>query len=270
MSEGNSNSGSGAAPRSGRTRSRRVYQYEVERSDRQMQQIQVVLDIFEAWGRRDFQAIAGHLSERHLDRTYFGHLPINPNAVIRMMRGFLDSFPDWSGTIDEIIPTDEDHLVVRYTGRGTQRKPFLGRDARGQQLAAPMIDILTFDEDNRIIEYRGNFPFTSVFDEISVTAAEDVMERRAEQGGTFTRWSPPRGEGEEEPSSRVGLVRALRDGRLSVTDFLRRKTEGPTIRRCEALLETNLRRCGLEAVEGSIYCSVHQDSGFGPPEPPQG
>src|ERR1700676_5454234 len=153
-------------------------------SRRQRNQIQKVIDFFDAFNKRDLKTIGNLLAQRHIDRTFFGHQPIERDATLRAFIAFMEVFPDWFEQIDEVVASEKNKLAVRHTGRGTQVKPFLGHEPTGKQLAATYTDILTFDDDDRIIEYNcGQFPLTAFWDE-GEAAAEDVMERRAEQGGS--------------------------------------------------------------------------------------
>jgi predicted ester cyclase len=222
-------------------------------SKRQRDRRKRILDFFEAFNAHDINAIRTFFAERHVDRTFFGHRAIDREAKMRMFTGMFEMFPDWYEQLDEFVSSEGNKLAVRHTGRGTQAKPFLGREPTGRQVAATYTDIITFDDNDQIIEYVcGQFPFTTFFDE-SIIANDDVMEARAEQGGTLI-----------SPSARREINEALQDGLLDHREFLLAKEAAEPIQRCQALLETNLRRCINNAVEGSLYCGVHQTAGWGP------
>jgi predicted ester cyclase len=226
-------------------------------SRRQRNQIQKVIDFFNAFNKRDLKTIGNMLAQRHIDRTFFGQQPIDRDATLRMFIGFLEVFPDWVENIDEVVTGEQNKLAVRHTGRGTQVKSFLGRAPDGKQLAATYTDILTFDDDDRIIEYTcGQFPFSSFWEE-GEAAAENVMETRAEQGGTLI-----------SNAAREEIYAAIRDGAVDHREVMLAKAGADKINRCQALLETNFRRCFNQASHGSIYCELHTKTGHGPAQLP--
>jgi len=202
----------------------------------------VILHFFDAFNRKDLRTIRGFFADRHIDRTFFRSQPISLDAKLLMFARCIVAFPDWQENLDEIIAMSPNRLAVRHTGRGTQAKMVCGRAPTGRQLAATYIDFLTFNDNDRFVEYlTGNFPFTTFFDE-PIVAPEHVMEARAEQGGTMIS-APARRE----------INEAYRDGVLTDQDFLQARALAPVQRRCEALLEVNLRRCYNAAVDGSNY-----------------
>lgn len=222
-----------------------------QKSKEDQGKIDLVLKFYKAFNARDFEVMEACLAPVHIDRTYFGKQAIDPKAIIRMLRGFFDIFPDWTESIDEIIVGEGDKVVVRSTGRGTQTKTFMGRAADNLQQACPLIDTLTI-KDGKITEYRSTFPFTTPMEE-TIIAAEDVQEARAEQGGV-----------EISAEQREGILRAYRDGEIDSGDVVARESAAEAIpNRCQALLEHNLRRCNKAALPDSLYCELHLTSGLG-------
>lgn len=219
----------------------------------QRNRIQKVIDFFDAFNRHDLKTVGSLLADRHIDRTFFGHQPIAREATLRAFSAFAEVFPDWTEQIDEVVVGDKNTIVVRHTGRGTQVKTFMGREPTGKQVAATYTDILTFDDQDQIIEYRcGSFPFTSFWEE-GEASAETVMESRAEQGGTTI-----------SSAARAEINAAIRDGLVDNREVTRARLVADPVNRCQALLEHNLRRCFNEAKAGSIYCELHQRVGYGP------
>lgn len=211
--------------------------------------IRVITRFFEAFNKRDADTLVELLSEEHIDHTFFGRKPISPQAVGRAVGGMWETFPDWHETIDEIIPGPDGTMIVRHTGRGTQAKPYMGRQPDGRQIAAPLVTVLRI-EDNKIAEYRSEFPFTTPWDE-TITSAKDVMEARAEQGGF-----------DVDEGEWAAKLEELTDGDLEVTALAAQKAElREETARCQSLLAENMRRCQNRAVEGSLYCSIHQEPG---------
>jgi predicted ester cyclase len=222
-------------------------------SPRQRSQVVKVFEFLQAFNNRDLKTLRGCFAEKHIDRTFFGSEPIDRDAKMRMFAGLFDTFPDWTETVDELVPNERNQVAIRHTGRGTQQKPFLGREITGRQLACTYIDLVTFDDHDHIVEYKtGQNPFHLFFDE-TIVGAEHIMERRAEQGGsTIGR------------AARHQIDMALRDGVIDNHELLLAKAAAAPMRRCEALLETSLRRCLNEAKHDSLFCEIHQLHGWGP------
>ncbi len=222
-----------------------------QRSKEDQGKIELVLKFYKAFNARDSEGMEACLAPVHTDRTYFGKQSIDPDAIVRMLDGFFDVFPDWTESIDEIIVGEGDKVVVRSTGRGTQTKTFMGRSADNLQQACPLINTLSV-KDGKITEYRSTFPFTTPMEE-TIIAAEDVQEARAEQGGV-----------EISVEQRDGILRSYRDGDIDSGDVVARESAAESIRnRCQALLEHNLRRCNKAALTDSLYCELHQTTGYG-------
>ena len=230
---------------------------EAERKRKQREGMKVIVRFFEAFNNRDTDTMIELLAEEHIDHTFFGRAPVRPEAVARAIAGMIDTFPDWFETIDEIIPKDDgETFVVRQTGRGTQRKRYLHRDPTGEQIASVLTTTLRI-VDGKIVEYRSQYPFRLPWDE-TINAADDLDEARAEQGGVTT------------PD--IDAVRAFDDfaeGRIDEAEVAARRTavarDAP---RCQALLSDSMRRCQNRALEGSLFCGIHQEpgegGGFGP------
>ena len=222
-----------------------------QRSKEDQGKIDLVLKFYKAFNARDVPGMKDCLAPVHTDRTYFGKQSIDPDAIVRMLDGFFDVFPDWTESIDEIIVGEGDKVVVRSTGRGTQTKTFMGRSADNLQQACPLINTLSV-KDGKITEYRSTFPFTTPMEE-TIIAAEDVQEARAEQGGV-----------EISVEQRDGILRSYRDGDIDSGDMVARESSAESIpNRCQALLEHNLRRCNKAALTDSLYCELHQTTGYG-------
>lgn len=56
-----------------------------------------------------------------------------------------DSFPDFTVTIEELLPIDRDRAVSRVTYRGTHRGRWAGLPASGKSFEVVGIDIFTID-----------------------------------------------------------------------------------------------------------------------------
>jgi steroid delta-isomerase-like uncharacterized protein len=211
----------------------------------------VVLKFFDAFNNRDFDTMLSLIDDQHIDHTFFGKDPVRPEAVGRAVAAMFETFPDWHETVDEIYPAEDGTVVLRQTGRGTQRLPYVGREPDGKQIAATLITVLRI-EKGKIKEYRSTYPFTRPWDE-TINAAEDLQEARAEQGGlriTEGDWR--------------GVLRDYAEGKIELETAHLRKAELPEERaRCQALLAANMRRCLNRAISGSLYCEIHQKPGDG-------
>lgn len=202
---------------------------------------------YDAMNRGDYAALQQMMDEKHVDHTWFGGEPVRPQAITRIFSNIFKAFPDWRETIDEIIASDADTIVVRSTGRGTQKGEFRGMPPTGEQIAVPLIHTMRI-VNGKLKEYRSTNPFENPFTE-RVTAPEDVQKVRALQGG-----------GSYADQDRQRLIDAYQAGLLT-REELARRTEAYDAApvRCQALLDSNNRRCLNQAMSGSIYCDVHQD-----------
>jgi predicted ester cyclase len=213
--------------------------------------VEVVLKFFEAFNNRDYDTMMDLIDEEHIDHTYFGKAAVSPEAVGRAIAGMFETFPDWHETVDQILPGPDGTVTVRQTGRGTQRKEYMGRQPTGKQVAETLVTVLKV-KNGKITEYRSTFPFTTPFDE-PITAGKDLQEVRAEQGGlqvNENEWN--------------GVLANYAEGRISEAEVANRKAEAAEEQaRCQSLLAANMRRCQNPALPGSLYCSIHQEEGGG-------
>jgi len=61
-------------------------------------------------------------------------------SVRQMNIGFLSGFPDWHGTVDDII-VEGDRVVNRWSGNGTQTAPLMGIPPTGKHVTLQGITI---------------------------------------------------------------------------------------------------------------------------------
>lgn len=180
--------------------------------------------------------------------TWFGSGPINPKAHTRMLRGLFNAYPDWQMTVNEIISATDDSVVALITGRGTQLRAFMGRPPADHQIATPLVHTIQI-ADGKIISYRSTNPFEDPF-RTDVVAPDDVQAVRAQQGSSAIP---------------VELLQDVADARALAKDGVEqlRSQFDDTLTQCQALLDSNMRRCAMQAVKGSIYCAHHQKHGYG-------
>jgi ketosteroid isomerase-like protein len=205
---------------------------------------------FEAINNRDFDTMRSLLGDRVRCYTYFGRDPVNRDSILRAMMKMLDTFPDWKEVADEIIPDpDGETFTIRQTGRGTQVQAYLGRQPDNRQIAANLVTVVKV-RDGKIIEYRSTYPFRRPWDE-DINAATDLEATRAEQGGTAV-----------PPEEWTQALQQLATGTTSPEELEARRDElAAAAPRCEALMESNMRRCVNRALPNSLYCEIHQQAG---------
>jgi len=181
--------------------------------------------------------------------TWFGHHPIQPRALTRMLRGLFRAFPDWYMTINEIISADEEAVAGRITGRGTQHEEFMGRTPSDKQIAIPLIHTIRVDAEGYIVAYRATNPFDDPF-QADVLAPEDVQEVRAQQG--------------VDSRQHANVLQSVKSSAMSAEHQaelkVRHEAQGLT---CQTLLKANMRRCQMPVVPGEIYCKHHLSHGYG-------
>ncbi|WP_458685548.1 ester cyclase [Nocardia tengchongensis] len=74
------------------------------------------------------------------------------------------AFPDWHATVEELLAEDE-RVVERWTGHGTQLGEFQGIPATGRTVAVPGV-VFYRVRDGRITEFRGSFDVFSMLDQL--------------------------------------------------------------------------------------------------------
>ncbi len=85
-------------------------------------------------------------------------------AFCTMMR---TAFPDWYSTPEELV-AEEDRVVERWTGRGTQRGEFQGIPPTGRPVAVPGVVFYRI-RDGKIVEFRGSFDMLSLLQQLGVS-----------------------------------------------------------------------------------------------------
>ncbi|MFE4461330.1 ester cyclase [Nocardia tengchongensis] len=74
------------------------------------------------------------------------------------------AFPDWHATVEELLAED-DRVVERWTGHGTQLGEFQGIPATGRTVAVPGV-VFYRVRDGRITEFRGSFDVFSMLGQL--------------------------------------------------------------------------------------------------------
>ncbi len=66
--------------------------------------------------------------------------PMDREGHKGMVAGIRAAFPDWKETVEELVG-DEDRVVARVVGRGTQRGEFMGIPATGRTIELVSVNI---------------------------------------------------------------------------------------------------------------------------------
>jgi steroid delta-isomerase-like uncharacterized protein len=77
------------------------------------------------------------------------------------------AFPDWSSTTEELV-AEEDRVVERWTGRGTQQSEFQGIPPTGKQVAVQGVVFYRI-RDGKIAEFRGSFDMLSMLQQLGAS-----------------------------------------------------------------------------------------------------
>jgi steroid delta-isomerase-like uncharacterized protein len=85
------------------------------------------------------------------------------------------AFPDWYSTAEELV-AEEDRVVERWTGRGTQRSEFQGIPPTGKQVAVPGVVFYRI-RDGKIAEFRGSFDLLSLLQQLGASPLPAVAAR---------------------------------------------------------------------------------------------
>jgi predicted ester cyclase len=219
--------------------------------DRRQRNIDIFYKYIEHENARDYENMEKlfHPTEFR-SKTYFGNDPISPKAHTRMLKGLFRAFPDWFMVINEIISADSEAVVGLITGRGTQYEEFAGRPPRDHQIAIPTLHAIKV-RDDLIIEHRHINPFEDIFaNQIMAPLTEDIMAVRAQQGFDSSM---------AQRAYEAAVAAGADEDKLSELRTLIELKR----RQCQVLLKGTLRRCGMIAPIGEIYCEHHQKHGYG-------
>src|SRR5215212_9127523 len=85
----------------------------------------------EVFNQRNISAIDQYLSTDYIDHAVPPGVPPTRDGFKGFITGFLDAFPDFHYTIEDLL-TDGDRAAVRLTAQGTQTGEFMGMPATGK------------------------------------------------------------------------------------------------------------------------------------------
>jgi steroid delta-isomerase-like uncharacterized protein len=93
------------------------------------------------------------LADDFIDHTPLPGLPPTRDGVRILFGALKSAFPDLRVQISEQIAED-DKVVTRKTFLGTHGGEFMGIPATGRSIAFEVVDILTFNDQKKIVEHR--------------------------------------------------------------------------------------------------------------------
>ncbi|HEU5347679.1 MAG TPA: ester cyclase [Ktedonobacterales bacterium] len=107
----------------------------------------------EVFNRRNLAAIDEILAPNQVDHTLPPTLPPNTEGSKQAISTYLDAFPDLHVTIDDMV-AEGDKVAMRFTSRGTQRRPFGGIPPTGREMTISSY-LIARVADGKIVEQWG-------------------------------------------------------------------------------------------------------------------
>ena len=220
---------------------------------RKAENVSVIYRYLELQNRRDYEGIEKLHTDPYINKTYFGHHPISPKAHTRTLRGYFKVYPDATTEANKIIAAEGNTVVVRTTARGTQERELPGSLLGGPttQIAVTLIHAIEVQE-GRIAACESTNPFENQWTADIVNSSfpglgQDVSDARARQGIDT-----------DYELLLIRLVEATRSGNMEIERLL---DSGPN--QCQCLIPPIMRRCAKLAESKSLYCTYHQEHGWG-------
>jgi steroid delta-isomerase-like uncharacterized protein len=107
----------------------------------------------EMWNRGDAEAIEELIHEDLVEHGAFGGEAGGRADAERTVIGFRAAFPDLRLEIADLVGEGE-HVVLRWSGAGTHRAPFMGAAPSGNRVEIEGIDIYRV-VDGKVVEHWG-------------------------------------------------------------------------------------------------------------------
>ena len=107
----------------------------------------------EMWNRGDAAAVEELIHEDMVEHGATGGTGGGREDARRTVAGFRAAFPDLVLEIDDLVGEGE-HVVLRWTGRGTHEGAFLGAPPTGNRVEVEGIDVYRV-VDGRVTEHWG-------------------------------------------------------------------------------------------------------------------
>ncbi|MFC9292431.1 ester cyclase [Streptomyces sp. NPDC057052] len=131
-----------------------------------------VRDLFRAWNERDYDAIAGSVSQDcTLVEEGSGRTLKGPEGFTRLARAMFDAMPDGTFTLDHLT-SQGDTVVVEYTGSGTQTGDLVLHagtvPATGREVTVHACDIYEV-EDDKIKRGRAYLDTGAIMSQLGLT-----------------------------------------------------------------------------------------------------
>jgi steroid delta-isomerase-like uncharacterized protein len=144
-----------------------------------MEPLDLAARYFDAWNRRDPEAIAAVFTD---DGTYTDpNVPagIGPQATAEYARGLFQAFPDLAFEIQSSGERGDGTVAAQWTMTGTNAGPFQGLPPSGRAVRLPGADVIAVDGDRvpigrGLLRQRGR-----------PAAARDAGRRAAGAGGAL-------------------------------------------------------------------------------------
>jgi steroid delta-isomerase-like uncharacterized protein len=131
--------------------------------------------LYEAWNERDFDRLADMMSpDGKITIVGSGESFEGPDGARKYNEMWAEAFPDGQITIDNILAAG-DHVVVEFTGRGTQTGTLVGPGgsipATGRSVTLQLCDVLEFGDD-KVRSQRTYFDGASLLAQLGVTTEQ--------------------------------------------------------------------------------------------------
>ena len=91
--------------------------------------------IDEVFNQRNLHAIDEHLTTDYVDHAMPPGLPTNREGFKQFIGSFLEAFPDFHYTIEDIL-ADGNRVAIRLTAQGTHQGTFLNMPPTGKRVPA--------------------------------------------------------------------------------------------------------------------------------------
>src|SRR5205807_2460476 len=122
---------------------------------------------FDAINNDDMELLAQVVAADFLDHAPVSGLPPGLEGVKAAHLMLREAFPDVHFTVEDVIG-NEDRIVVRATGRGTNKGSFFGMPATGKEISWPGFRLIRF-EGGRMVEGW------SIFDQLGILQQMGVI-----------------------------------------------------------------------------------------------
>ncbi len=132
--------------------------------------VQTALAVYENFNKRDLDgAVSGFAENLVFENHGFGQTYKSRAEFRDSLQSWVDGFSD--GKVTEPRATDAgDRVIVQFVGTGTNDGP-MGPYAKpsGRELTLPFVDVLTFDEQGRIVSGETYFDMLSMLVQLGHT-----------------------------------------------------------------------------------------------------